>query len=132
MTAPPIPPALCAVIDAYPPDTRAGVLALRSLIFEVAAGLPEAGPLDETLKWGQPSYRPRRPRTGTTLRAGPHRQAAFALFVHCQSRVIPDFATAFPGAERLDGHRAVLFDSPDRIVPGRLAPLIRHALTYHL
>ncbi len=127
-----MPPAMPAdvktVIDAYPAPARAGVLALRGLIFEVADGLETCGQVEETLKWGQPAYLCRR---GSTLRLGLHKDAQFALFAHCRSTIIHDYAQAFPGAERIDGNRAVLFDSADQIVPERLSHLIRHALTYH-
>lgn len=115
-----------AVIEGYPRQTREGVLALRRLIFEVAHGLP--APLEETLKWGQPAYLAPK---GTTLRLGAHKEARFALFAHCQSKVISTYAAAFPGWDRLDGNRAVLFDHPRQIEPERLSHLIRHALTYH-
>ena len=120
------------VIDGYPPDARAGVLELRRLIFDVAHGLPGVGPLEETLKWGQPAYLPRKPRTGSTLRLGLHKMASFALFAHCQTTIISDYAQAFPAWDKLDGNRAVLFDRPAQIEPERLSHLVRHALTYHL
>ena len=107
-------------------------MALRGLILEVAGRLPEVGPLDETLKWGQPAYLPRRPRTGSTLRVGLHKGAQFALFAHCQTSIISDYAQAFPAWDRLDGNRAVLFDTPGQVEPERLSHLVRHALTYHL
>ena len=129
---PPAPPAVAAVIAAYPAPVRAGVTRLRSLIFDVAADLPEIGPLEEALRWGQPAYLTSQTGAGTTLRLGPHREASFALFAHCQTTVISSFATAFPGWDRLDGNRAVLFDTTDQIEPERLRHLIRHALRYHL
>ena len=127
-TLPPIPAAVAEVIDTYPEPARAGVLALRSLIYSVAG----AEPLTETLKWGQPAYLPTQARTGTTLRLGLHENAAFALFAHCQSTVIHDYANAFPDWDRIDGNRAILFDKTDDIEPERLSHLIRHALRYHL
>ena len=120
------------VIDGYPPEARDGVLALRRLIFDVANRLPEVGPLDETLKWGQPAYLPRRPRTGSPLRIGLHKEALFALFAHCQTTIIPSYVETFPAWDRCDGNRAVLFDAPGEVEPERLSHLIRHALTYHL
>ena len=119
------------VIQTYPTATRAGVLSLRSLIYDVASTLPQIGQLNETLKWGQPAYLTTK-RAGSTLRLGPHRDASFAIFAHCQSTIITSYAQAFPGWDRLDGNRAVLFDTPDQIEPERLRHLIRHALTYHL
>lgn len=120
------------VFDAYPSETRTGLLKLRALIFDVAQGKPEIGRLEEVLRWGQPSYITPDKKAATTLRLGTHKQASFAIFAHCQSNVISNYASQFPGWDRLDGNRAVLFDRPDQIEPFRLRSLIEDALTYHL
>ncbi len=114
------------VIDCYDAATRMGVLQLRGLILNVARSLSE--PIEETLRWGQPAYIAPK---GSTLRLGPHKDASFAIFAHCQSSIITSYAQAFPGWDKLDGNRAILFDHPDQIEPERLTHLIRHALTYH-
>ena len=36
----------------YPPVIRQRVLALREIVFMVAAKTPGVGPLEESLKWG--------------------------------------------------------------------------------
>lgn len=113
-------------------EARKGLLTLRALIFESAKALPQAGRVEETLRWGQPAYLTPDTKAGTTLRLGPHKQARFALFVLCQSRVIPDYIAAFPAWDRIDGTRAVLFDCAEEVEPLRHGWLIRHALTYHL
>ncbi len=123
-----MPASVRAVIDSYPEPARDGVLCLRDLILKVAAGLPQLGALVETLKWGQPAYLAPK---GSTLRIGLHKEASFALFAHCQSGIISDYAQTFPGWDRIDGNRAVLFDAPGQIEPDRLSHLIQHALTYH-
>ncbi len=94
------------------PLARKGLLRLRQLIFDTAAETPEAGRVEEALRWGQPSYLTRECKTGSTIRLGVPKGARFALFVHCQSRLIPEFASAFPAWDWFDGTRAVLFDEP--------------------
>lgn len=125
--APHIPEAVQAVIAEYPKDAQAGVLRLRSLIYEVAGVTPDVDDIEECLKWGQPAFLA---KTGSTLRIGVHKQASFALYAHCRTDIIAAYAEAFPGLDRIDGNRAVLFDSQDQIEPARLSKLIRHALTY--
>ena len=50
-------PAVDAVFNAYPKPIKARLLALRRLIASTAARPPKGvGALQETLKWGQPSY----------------------------------------------------------------------------
>lgn len=122
-------PAVAAAYQALPAGTRVGALALRQLILETATSLPRAQPLQEALRWGQPAYLAPK---GSTIRLGGHKAARFALFVHCQSRLMGDFTSAFPGEDRIDGNRAVLFDDPDQIDATRHGWLIARALTYHL
>ncbi|NVO57679.1 DUF1801 domain-containing protein [Rhodobacteraceae bacterium B1Z28] len=122
-------PKVAAVFDAFSQDTKTGVLALRDLIIDTADHLPAAQPLQEALRWGQPAYLAPK---GSTIRLGEHKSARFALFVHCQSRLMGDFTSAFPGEDRIDGNRAILFDHPDQIDETRHGWLIARALTYHL
>lgn len=122
-------PLVASAFKALPPQTRAGALALRALVFDTAASLPAVPTVQEELRWGQPAYLAPK---GSTIRLGAHKSASFALFVHCQSRLISDFTSAFPGEDRIDGNRAVLFDDTAQIDPTRHGWLIARALTYHL
>ncbi|APG48902.1 DUF1801 domain-containing protein [Phaeobacter porticola] len=131
MTPPFASAEIATVFDRVPPDAREGLLRLRRLIFEVAAQDPEVGEVTETLKWGQPSYTAAKAGLGTPLRLGCSKRARFALLVHCQSRVIDNFANRYPAWDKFDGTRAVLFDTPEEVEPLRHGWLIRHALTYH-
>ncbi len=131
MTTPALPPEVSQVISGYQLPVREGVLILRDLVLRVADGIAQAQSLQEALRWGQPAYLTP-PRVGSTLRLGPHKDANFAIYAHCQTTIIASYAQAFAGWDRIDGNRAVLFDSPEQIEPERLSHLIRHALTYHL
>jgi hypothetical protein len=55
-------PAVDAVFSAYPKPVKAKLLALRRLIFDTAKATEGVGALEETLKWGQPSYLRRKPK----------------------------------------------------------------------
>ncbi|MGV6805253.1 MAG: DUF1801 domain-containing protein [Ruegeria sp.] len=121
-------PNVAAAFDAFAPDTRTGILALRDLIHSTAQGLEPAVRVTEALRWGQPAYLSDK---GTTIRLGAHKCACFALFVHCQTRLVSDFTSAFPNVDRIDGNRAILFDKIEQIDPNRHGWLIARALTYH-
>jgi len=126
-------PDVRAAFDAFPDALHQPLRNLRQLILETAEADPRVGTLQETLKWGQPSWLPARPRVGTTIRLGTDRSGVHpALFFHCQTSVIRDFRSG-PGKDmRFDGNRAILLD-PDSPLPRDLLRLpIRHALTYHL
>ena len=125
-------PEVAAAFDAFPDTAKPGLMRLRSLILDCAADLPQIGVLKEELRWGQPASLPATPRIGSTLRLGVPKPGGFAIFAHCGTSIIRDFADAFPGMDRIEGNRAVLFDTADQIDPARHGQLIHHALTYHL
>ncbi|MEL6681443.1 MAG: DUF1801 domain-containing protein [Pseudomonadota bacterium] len=121
-----------AAYEAFPDDSYKMAMILRDLIFSVAWDTPEVGQIKETLKWAQPSYLTPETKSGSTLRIGVPKQGGAALFAHCATDIISTYADMFPGANQIEGNRAVVFASPDDIVPLRLRLLIYHALTYHL
>ena len=125
-------PDVRAAFDALEPKAREALLRLRELVFEVADDTPEVGPIEEVLRWGQPSYITPTKKAASTLRLGIPKRGAFAIFAHCQSSVISDYVTLFPDQDRIDGNRAVLFDDVSQIDPQRHGLLIKSALTYHL
>jgi len=132
MTQPFASNAVAAAFDAVATDARKGLLKLRGLILETAAELPRIGPLEEALRWGQPAYLTPQSKSGSTIRLGVPKMASFALFVHCKTSLIGDYITMFPGKDRIEGTRAILFDDVSQIDQKRHVWLIRRALTYHL
>ena len=124
--------AVKAAFEAFPPDSYAMALTLRDLIFSVAWDTPEVGQIEETMKWGQPSYLTPETKSGSTLRIGVPKQGGAALFAHCATDIIATYASTFPGTDQIEGNRAVIFTTAHDIVPMRLRLLIYHALTYHL
>ena len=55
---------VAAIFDTYPTEIKPKLMFLRQLIFDVASRIDGVGELEETLKWGQPSYLRRRPKAG--------------------------------------------------------------------
>ncbi|MCA0871544.1 DUF1801 domain-containing protein [Seohaeicola saemankumensis] len=122
--------AVADAFAAFPNPARAGVLRLRALIFEVAAGTPGVGRVQETLKWGQPAYLTPDTKAGSTLRLGRPKTGGYAIYAHCRTSLISDFRGLFPQFT-YDGNRAVLFRDQDRPPEEQIALLIGAALTYH-
>ena len=126
-------PAVAAVFKAYPAGMRKRVLALRELVFDVAAKTEGVGPLTETLKWGQPSYLTEETKSGTTVRIDRLKKAdGYALYVHCQSGLVPKFRDLYADTFRYEGKRALLFDTDARLPLPELRHCIGLALTHHL
>ncbi len=125
-------PEVAAILAAAPPTARQGMLALRHLIFDVAAGLPNVGRIEEALRWGEPAYLTPETRSGSTLRIGTPKAGGFALYCNCQTNLIADFRDLMGAAFRYEGNRAVVFRTTEEINREKLALLIARALTWHL
>jgi hypothetical protein len=130
-------PAVAAAFAAYPERTRAKLLALRKLILETAAEMPGVGPLDETLKWGQPSYLTKETGSGSTIRIDRVRPAAgvaeerYALYVHCQTTLVSTFRRLYRDRLTFGGNRSILLDAARPLPKAALRHCIALALTYH-
>ena len=126
------PPDLLARIETWPDPAQAHFVALRGLVHEVAAAA-NIGQLDESLKWGQPAWRPVRPRVGSTLRvdwsaSAPERLMAF---VDCKTNLASEMETRFPGQFSNDGRRALGFDLGAPLDRDAVWTLAHLTLTYH-
>ena len=126
-------PRVAQVFDSYPPALRTRLLALRALIFEVAASTPGVGELEETLKWGEPAYLTTQSKSGSTLRIAwqPKAPEHYAMYFHCQTSLVETFRTVFPHDFRYEGNRAIVFHRDDALATDALAFCIGAALTYH-
>jgi hypothetical protein len=125
-------PAVDAVFSAYPNALRPKLLALRRLIFETAAATEGVGELEETLKWGQPSYLTTKTRSGSTIRLGEAGANQYAVYVHCQTDLVETFRELYPKQLTYGGNRSIIFDVDDDIPEPALRHCVALALTYHL
>lgn len=116
----------------FPKPERDGLLALRSIIFETAANLPAVGEIEETLKWGQPSYLTAKPKSGSTIRLGMPKTGGFGIYTHCQTTLISDFQNLFPDDFTYEGNRAIHFNHVSEMPLDKLQMFISSALTYHI
>ncbi len=119
--------------DALPPRPRERLLEVRRLIFETAACTPGVGPLEEALRWGEPSYLTPKTKSGTTLRIHwkAHRPDRCALYVHCQTTLLEQYRALHGAAFEFEGKRALLIPVDGPLPARALRDCIRLALTYH-
>src|SRR5579872_2880697 len=123
--------AVAEIFERYPPRIQKKLLALREIVFDVAASTPDIGELEETLKWGEPAYLPSQSRIGTTVRmdwkkASP---SEYAMYFHCQTSLIETFRTLFPRDFRFDGNRAIVFHEDDILPVDAISYCVGMALT---
>lgn len=124
---------VAAVFKTYPPRLRPRLAALRELVFDTAAKADGVGPLQETLKWGQPSYLTAESGSGTTIRIDrlKNRDDGYAIYFHCQSGLVDTFREIYPDTFTYEGNRAIVFGAKDRLPVRALGHCITLALTHH-
>lgn len=118
--------------DTYPDDIRARLMRLRGIILDTAAKIEGVGPLEETLKWGQPSYLTTKTGSGSTIRIDREKSdGRIAMYFHCQTDLVATFRELYPTQMRYGGNRSILFDPSSKIPETALRHCIGLALTYH-
>ena len=123
-----------AVFNAYPGPVKAKLLALRRLIFDTARRTKGVGRLQETLKWGQPSYLTPETGSGSTIRIDRGRSSTdqYAVYFHCQTDLVETFRELYPTELSYGGNRSILLNVNDDIPQAALRHCVGLALTYHL
>ncbi len=71
-----------AIFNNYPSEIRKKCLQLRQLIFDTAAKDPRIGPIEETLKWGEPSYLPSQTKSGSMIRLHHYKSKPFDVALY--------------------------------------------------
>ena len=125
-----INPEVESVFNSYPDDVREKLLSLRELIIEAATGIEEVTILEETLKWGEPSYLT---KYGSTIRIdwkekNPHE---YAIYFKCTSRLVPTFKSIYGDIFEFEGDRAIVFQMDNKVPEVELKKCIAAALMYH-
>jgi hypothetical protein len=118
------------VFDRYEQRVRERLLNLRRLILDVAE-TERVGPLEEVLKWGEPSFVTHQPRTGSTIRINAVGPSHYGLFVNCKTSLADTFRSLYPDDLTVIGDRELRFGIDDELPEGPVRRCIALALTYH-
>jgi len=123
-------PEVCAVFEKYPTEARLKIENLRRIIFETANEIEELSELEETLKWGEPSYLAKK---GSTIRIDWKPKAAdqYAMYFSCSTTLVETFKEVYGNLFDYEGKRAIIFQMDEEFPEKELKSCIRAALTYH-
>lgn len=118
------------VFNNYPDSIRNKLMTLRKLVIETASEIDAITELEETLKWGEPSYLT---KSGSTLRIDwkSKKPDTYALYFKCTSRLVETFKLVFKDTFKYEGNRAIVFSIQDKPPKDALKKCIKAALTYH-
>lgn len=118
------------VFEQYPKHIQSRLLVLRQLILDTAIEIEGLDHVDETLKWGEPSYITKK---GSTIRIGWKQSSPnqYAMYFNCNTKLVDTFKEVFRDLFNYEGNRAIVFAKNDEIPVNELKQCIALALTYH-
>lgn len=122
-------PRFIETLQSFPDEVQGKMEVLRELVHEIAQEEELVTELEETLRWGEPTFIS---NVGTSLRMGwsDKRPDQYGLFVQCSSLVIPTIRAVHADALRYDKNRGVLFQNEEDLPLDLLRPMIHAALVY--
>ncbi len=126
MAPPEMPAAIAQVFRAYPAEIQNKLRRLRRIILDTAGKMDDVGPVEETLKWGQPAYLA---KGGSTIRIDRTKGGGVAMYFICHTDLIATFRELYPELD-YDGNRAILLGRREKIPEDALRHCISLALTY--
>lgn len=123
-------PGVRATFMSYPDSIRRRLMQLRQLVLDVAAESDDIGPVEESLKWGEPSYVA---RGGSPVRLAwkDSRPEHVALYFNCNSKLVDTFRELYADTFEFEGNRAIVFRRDERLPIEPLKHCISLALRYH-
>ncbi|MEL7532570.1 MAG: DUF1801 domain-containing protein [Bacteroidota bacterium] len=123
-------PAVADKFSSYPAPVKAKLENLRRLILETAVKIESITELEETLKWGEPSYLVKK---GSTIRIDwkEAKPEQYAMYFKCTSKLVPSFREVFQAQFSFEGNRAIVFSLEQKIPEDELRACIGSALRYH-
>jgi hypothetical protein len=118
------------IFNSYPELARNQLHQLRELILDTASNIDEIDELEETLKWGEPSYLSKH---GSTIRIDWKDKSpdTYAIYFKCTSKLVPTFKVIHKDTFNFEGNRAIVFRLNEKIPELELKQCIGMALTYH-
>lgn len=123
-------PEVAEKFNSYPKSIRNKLMFLRQLILDTAAEIEDIDNLQETLKWGEPSYLS---KAGSTIRMDwkKSKPEQYAMYFHCKTRLVETFRELYQDKLNFEGNRAIIFHENDAIPVDELKHCILLSLTYH-
>ena len=123
-------PAFPAKFETYPVEIRPKLERLRDLVVETAAEAENVHEIEETLKWGEPSFIAKK---GSTIRMDwkEKKPDQYAIYFKCTSKLVPTFKEVFGNTFNYETTRAIVFGLEEEIPEAELKECIGLALEYH-
>lgn len=122
-------PSVALVFRSYPDFIKEKLLYLRNLILDEFSKIEGIGEIEETLKWGEPSYIS---SIGTAIRIDWKKKYKdqYFMYFNCKTSLVATFKKLYPKDFMFGGNRSIIFSIEDEVPEKQLRQCIGMALTY--
>jgi hypothetical protein len=123
-------PEVDSILNNYPEPVKKQMKQLRQPVLEAADEIEGLQNIEETLKWGEPSYLTKH---GSTVRMDWKAKAPdqYAIYFKCTSKLVPTFREIYPTEFNYEGNRVLVFSLEEEPPKEALKNCIKVALMYH-
>ncbi len=123
-------PEVLEVFKKYPKPIRQKIMFLRQIVLDTVRETEGVVFLEETLKWGEPSYLT---KNGSTIRMGwkKSKPDQYALYFNCKTKLVDTFKELYGGLFTFEGNRAIVFTIDERVPVSELKHCISLSIKYH-
>lgn len=121
-------PTVASCFNEYPEEARKKLSDLRALILNIASEL-ELGEVEETLKWGEPSYSV---QSGSPIRIDWKLKSPsnYYLFFNCKTTLVDTFRELHADELEFQGNRAIVLRLSEPLPEQAIMHCITLGLTY--
>ena len=123
-------PKIKSKFESYPKEIKTKMEHLRELILETATEIESIEEIEETLKWGEPSYIVKK---GSTIRMDwkEKNPNQYALYFNCSTSLVETYKAVCGDLFKYEKNRAILFDLNEDVPNKEIKDCIEMALKYH-
>lgn len=123
---------VAAKFASYPQPARQMLLTIRGWLFDLAAQKEAVGTLVESLKWGEPAWRPKS-GSGITIRADWKEKTPdqVMVFFDCKTDLIDRTRSLLSNELTCEGNRAIILPLTKPLSEDALKTALGWALSYH-
>lgn len=116
--------------DSYPKHIKEKLLHLRKLVIDTATAHDSITEIEETLKWGEPSYLVKK---GSTIRMDwkIKKPDQYQLYFKCTSKLVSTFKEVYGDDFNYENNRAIIFKVEEKVPDKKIKECIKMALCYH-
>ncbi|QPO12815.1 DUF1801 domain-containing protein [Thalassospira sp. A40-3] len=125
-------PDVAAKFNACPAHARRALMSIRGWILELAGEIDGVGPITESLKWGEPAWRPKS-GSGITIRADWKAKTPdqVMIFFDCKTDLIDRTRSLLSADLATEGNRAIILPLDRPLPEPAIKTALGWALTYH-